>query len=108
MQITQFVKTLQTQLYVNVLPPTLVIPTSIADLTHALIQHADKIQNVVPVVNDHCVDVLEDLPEIQTAGLDAMLTLALLIIHVEKEPNVKTPVEDRYAHALQDMQEILM
>ena len=73
--ITPFVKTLGTQLYASVLPPTLVIRTSTADLTHVLNQLVVKILNVLQVDNDHCADVLEVLPEIQTVEQGVMLTL---------------------------------
>jgi len=73
--ITPFVKTLETQLYASVLQPTLVILTSTADLTHVLNQLVVKILNVLQVDNDHCADVLEVLPEIQTVEQDVMLTL---------------------------------
>jgi len=107
-QITQFVKTLETQLYANVLQLIPAILILIADLIHAQNLHADKIQTVAQVDSDHCVDVLEDSLEIPTAGLDAVLTLALLIIHAEKELSAKIPEEGQYAHVLQAMQEILM
>ena len=73
--ITPFVKTLETQLYASVLQLTLVILTSTADLTHVLNQLVVKILNVLQVGNDHCADVLEVLPEIQTVEQDVMLTL---------------------------------
>ena len=73
--ITPFVKTLETQLYASVLQPTLAIRTSTADLTHVLNQLVVKILNVLQVDNDHCADVLEVLPEIQTVEQDVMLTL---------------------------------
>ena len=72
---TPFVKTLETQLYVSVHPPILVIRTSTADLTHVLNQLVVKILNVLQVDNDHCADVLEVLPEIQTVEQGVMLTL---------------------------------
>ena len=37
---------------------------------------------------------------------DATLTHVQLIIHVEKEHNVKIPEDDQYVHALLDMQAI--
>jgi len=73
--ITQFVKTLEMQLYASVLQLILVILISTAGLTHVLNQLVVEILNVLQVDNDHCADVLEALPEIQTVEQDVMLTL---------------------------------